>query len=187
LASFQAMVADYQQQVEQARQQQVYADRERWWLKSALLHELAVSGRTAKGAISKKARTKVQKAWPEGGSDDLLEMTMDKACEDFLAGMAPGASEDDAVDLPAQARMLCIRLEFVAGLQSPHEDRNQRMQYQVDRLAESMSGESARLPALAEARDAEKTWLGMYALPESEFKTFGKRVKQALTAIMETH
>ncbi|MCP4044975.1 MAG: hypothetical protein GY732_03180, partial [Gammaproteobacteria bacterium] len=59
----------------------------------------------------------------------------------------------------------------------------QRMKYQVDRLAESMSGESIRKAATEEALDAEKTWLSMYKLPEAEFMTFGRRVKQALTAI----
>ncbi len=60
------------------------------------------------------------------------------------------------------------------------------MKYQVDRLAESMSGVAARQPASEEARDAEIIWLGMYALPESEFKAFGKRIKKALSAIMES-
>lgn len=185
VASFQAMVEDYQKRVKQARQQQVNVDRDRWWLKSALLHELAVSGRTAKGAISKKTRDKVDKTWPEEKSDDDLEVTMDQVCRTILAGEEAGDSSGESEDLLARARLLCIRLEFVAGIQSPAEDRDQRMQYQVDRLAESMSGESARQPAKDEAREAEKAWLGMYALPEPEFKAFGKRVKLALTAIME--
>jgi len=184
VASFQAMVEDYQKRVKQAEQQQVNADRERWWLKSSLLHELTVSGRTAKGAISKKTRDKVDKTWPENSSDDALEVIMDEACRKILAGDEAEVAAD-AEELQAQARLLCIRLEFVGGLQSPDEDRDQRMQYQVDRLAESMSGESVRQPAKDEAHEAEKTWLSMYALPEPEFKAFGKRIKLAMTTIME--
>jgi len=60
------------------------------------------------------------------------------------------------------------------------------MQYQVDRLAHSMAGDTVRQPATDEAREAEITWLGMYALPEPEFKAFGQRIKQALSAIMES-
>ena len=185
LQSFQTMVEDYQQRVKQAELQQVDVDRERRWLKSALLHELTVTGRTTKGALSKKTEGKVTKAWPENSSDESLEKTMDQACADLLAGKATAASEDDNEDLKAQARLLSIQLEFVAGLPSPDEDRDRRMQYQVDRLAESMSGESARQPAFEEAHQAEIIWLGMYALPEPEFKAFGKRIKQALSAIME--
>jgi len=185
VASFQAMVTDYQARVKQNRQKQINADRDRWWLKSALLHELTVSGRTAKGAISKKTRDKVDKTWPDDSSDEGLEVMLDRACRDILTVESAAVVTDDVEDLKSTARLLCIRLEFVAGLQSPDEDRDQRMQYQVDRLAESMSGESARQPAKEEARDSEKIWLGMYALPESEFKTFGKRVQLALTTIME--
>ena len=185
MASFQAMVEDYQRRVKRASQQQVNIDRDRWWLKSALLHELTVSGRTTKGAISKKTRDKVDKTWPEDSSGEELEVTMDSTCRNILTGEEAGVNGDIAEELQAQARLLCIRLEFVAGLSSPEEDRDQRMQYQVDRLAESMSGESARLSAKDEARDAEKAWLGMYSLPEPEFKAFGKRIKLALSEISD--
>ena len=60
------------------------------------------------------------------------------------------------------------------------------MKYQVDRLAESMSGGMTRQPVADEAKDAEKTWLGMYALPEPDFEAFGERIKQALSTIMES-
>ena len=183
LQQFQDMVSEYKKKVEQARQQQVDANRDRRWLKFALLHELAVSGRTTKGAISKKTETKVDKTWPEESSDNPLEVEMDKVCKGILAGNQPDLTEEDVETMLAEARVLCIRLEFIAGLPSPDEDRAQRMKYQVDRLAESMSGGGARQPASEEAHDAEKTWLGMYALPESEFEAFGKRVKLALSTI----
>lgn len=183
--SFQDLLEDYDKQVKQVELQQVQTDRDRWWLKSALLHELAVTGRTKKGAISKKTENKVKKDWPEDSSEEALEMAMDKAREDILAGDAPASAKEDSENLKAQARSLCIQLEFLAGVQSPDEDRNQRMQYQVDRLAESMSGESAQIPAIDEAHDVEKIWLGMYDLPEPDFKTFGERVNLALTTILE--
>ncbi len=62
--TFQDMVAEYQQKVEKVEQQAVETNRERLWLKSALLHELTVSGRTTKGALSKKTETRATKAWP---------------------------------------------------------------------------------------------------------------------------
>jgi len=150
------------------------------------LHELTVTGKTAKGSLSKKTENKVTKTWPADSSDEALEKAMDQACADLLAGKAFDASPDEIEDLKTQARLLSIRLEFVAGLPSPDEDSYQRMQYQVDRLAESMSGESARQPASDEAREAEQVWLGMYALPETDFQVFGKRIKQALSTIMES-
>ena len=56
---------------------------------------------------------------------------------------------------------------------------------QVDRLAESMSGEHQRQPATEEARAAEKAWLGMFVLPAQDFDHFGGRIRQALSAIYE--
>jgi len=185
--SFQDLVAEYEQRVTQAESKLANADRERRWLKSTLLHELAVTGRTAKGALSKKTETKVTKAWPEDDSGDAFEQSMDQACAELLSGKTIEAEESTAAELVAQARMLSIRLEFIAGLPSPEEDRDQRMQYQVDRLADSMSGDSAsRLPASEQASEAENLWLGMYALPEAEFKAFGKRIQTALSAITES-
>jgi len=186
IQSFQEMVTRYQQQLEQAQQLQADSIRDRWWLKSTLLHELTVSGRTAKGSLSKKTETRVKKTWPEDCSDDVFETSMDQACEQILAGNTVRLSEDELEDTLVQARMLSIGLEFIAGLPSPDEDRDLRMKYQVDRLAESMSGDADRQPATDEARVAEKTWLAMYQLPEAEFEAFGKRIKKALLVILES-
>ena len=180
------MITKYEKRIKQSEQQQVKSNRERWWLKSALLHELAISGRTAKGALSKKTETRVTKVWPGDSSDDILESRMDEICKDILAGNESGLTDEEIANKRTQAHALCISLEFLAGLPSPDEDRDQRMKYQVDRLAQSMSGESSRRPASEEALEAEKTWLGLYALPEEDFAAFGKRIKQALSAILET-
>ena len=183
--SFQKMVEEYQGRVEQVQVQQVKTNRERLWLKSAMLHELAVSGRTAKGALSKKTEARVSKAWPGDSSDDALEVHMDRISKDILGGSTTELSEEEVEAMQTQARSLCIGLEFLAGLSSPEEDREQRMKYQVDRLAQSMSGEITRQPANEEALESEKTWLGFYALPESDFAAFGKRVKLALSTVLE--
>jgi hypothetical protein len=185
-ATFQDLLAQYEKGLKKAEQQETENNRDRWWLKSALLHELTVSGRTAKGALSKKTEAKVTAEWPADSSDDTLEVHMDQVCRDILDGNSPEAGEESSEDQHSRARALCIALEFLAGLPSPEEDRDQRMKYQVDRLAESMSGERARQPAVEEALEAEKTWLGLYALPEADFKAFGQRVKKALTTIMDT-
>ena len=183
---FQKLVEDYQQRVEQAQLKQVKTNQQRLWLKSAMLHELTVTGRTAKGALSKKTETRVSKSWPQDSSDDAFETQMDRVSKEILAGSTPELSEDEVETMRTQARALCIGLEFLAGLPSPEEDRERRMKYQVDRLAQSMSGEIARQPANEEALQAEKIWLGFYALSEDDFAALGKRIKQALSSILET-
>jgi len=177
---FQDMLGEYQQKLEQAEQQKHDAEHERLWLKFSLLHELAVSGHTKKGALSKKTEARINKEWPEQSSADKMETGMDDACKVLLEGQKPDL---DVEDMQQRARALCIRLEFLAGLPSPEEDREQRMQYQVDRLAGSMSGEIKRQPVADEASEAEHQWLAMYALPEADFKAFGERIKNALATI----
>jgi hypothetical protein len=186
LNQFQELVQEYGQLLEKNQRRLVESKRERWWLKSGLLHELTVNGRTTKGAISKRAATAANKAWPEESSEDTLETGMDQALKDIIAGNIAGLSEDGIEAIRKQARMLCIRLEFIAGMPSPDEDRDRRMKYQVDRLAESMSGESARQPASVEASETEMAWLKLYELPEADFKAFGQRIKLALAAISES-
>ena len=183
--TFQTLIEEYEGQVNKAEQQQVQVNRDRLWLKSALLHELTVSGRTKKGALSKRTETRVTAAWPKESSDDALEKRMDQTCKELLAGGSSQLSDDEVENMRTQARTLCIALEFLAGTSSPDEDREQRMKYQVDRLAQSMSGEIARLPASEEALQGEKVWLGLYALPETDFGAFGKRIKRALSTILE--
>lgn len=186
LQSFQTMVEEYQKKVEKTISREAESSRQRWWLKADLLHALTANGRTLKGTISKKAETSINKSWPEDSSEGELEASMDQARMDILAGETHASDEDELEQMKAQARLLCIGLEFIAGLPSPDEDRDLRMKYQVDRLAESMSGDGVRQPASEEASDAEQTWLGMYALPDADFKAFGERVKTALTAIYES-
>lgn len=181
--NFQDMLTEYKQRLDDDRQRKLDAERERLWLKFSLLHELAVSGRTAKGAISKKTEARVSKNWPDESSVDKLETSLDKACKDLLESKLTTPTAEELECMLEQARDLSIRLEFLAGLASPDEDRERRMKYQVDRLAGSMSGEVKRQPVAAEANDAEHQWFTMYVLPEADFKTFGKRIKAALSAI----
>ncbi len=183
LQAFQEMVKDYEQRVERVKQQQRHSARERWWLKSELLHKLSATA--SGGSITKSVAAKAEKSWPGDSSDDALEQLMDQHMRDMLDGNGAPAPENDPGGLVMKAQALCIRMEFVAGLPSPEDEREQRMQYQVDRLAESMSGEFTRRPAVDEAREAEKSWLAMYALPEADYSNYGERIKRAITTIIE--
>lgn len=183
LADFQAMLEEFQAREVKAEQKLLDAKHDRLWVKSALLHELAVSGRTASGSLSKKTETRVKKDWPEGTSTGPFETSLDNACESILSGTAVETTAAETSKRLDDARLLSIRLEFLAGLESPANEQAQRMQYQVDRLAQSMSGDVTRQSAEEEARELEKSWLAMYLLPEAEFKSFGARIKKALKKI----
>lgn len=55
--------------------------------------------------------------------------------------------------------MLCIRMEIVAGVESPPEALSTRMAYQVSRLSEAMSGGTPdTTDKLTQAREIERKW-----------------------------
>jgi hypothetical protein len=111
---------------------------------------------------------------------------LDHCFETWLQDPASPIAGDITEALPERARLVCIQLEFLAGLPSPEAEAQLRMQYQVNRLAQSMSGSGERQSARSEARTLENDWLGMYALPEADYSDFGKRIELALDTIMES-
>jgi len=53
---------------------------------------------------------------------------------------------------------LLIRTEFAAGIASPAEDRQRRMDYQISRLSARMRGTAATADAEGEAADLLASW-----------------------------
>lgn len=75
------------------------------------------------------------------------------ALERQMARLAAGSVDADLVANEAALRLLCVRAELVAGLDTPPQDQELRREYQMQRLVASMSrGErvsAADLDALA--------------------------------------
>ena len=65
-----------------------------------------------------------------------------------------------AEDVQSEQELLCIRMEIVAGLESPPEAAQARMAYQVERLARAMSGDKddAEDGGKEEAEAIERAW-----------------------------
>ncbi len=78
--------------------------------------------------------------------------------------LAPAAADQDANI--ESARLLCIRAEILAGLDSPAEAQPLRMQYQVDRLNRELSQgkKDSRTPA-EQFRDIQLEWYCLGPLP----------------------
>ncbi len=183
LQSFQGMLQDYRQGVKKCHRQLQQTERERRRLKSGLLHKIVASDNDVKPTT--KFKTRLSKSWPTESSTDAIEADMDQRFGAWLADDAEALQGHDLKTLTERAQALCIQLEFLAGLPSPESENQQRMQYQVDRLAESMSGGAPRPATSVEASAAEAAWLGMYALPEPAYSMFDQRIKSALNTIEE--
>ncbi|MGY6630678.1 MAG: DUF349 domain-containing protein [Wenzhouxiangella sp.] len=91
---------------------------------------------------------------------------------------------DQAEQRQATARQLVVEMEFVSGQESPAEDSQLRMEYQVARLAERMRGGS-QLPEIdEELLGMQMRWVNCLPLPTDDFAGLDPR-QQAARLVLE--
>jgi hypothetical protein len=182
---FQKTLGLYQDRLDAQERKAESATRDAWWDKADLLHQAESAALT--GKLSEKLKAKLQKAWPDTQSVGELDQLLDQRFESVTGDEPILADEsNDHTEEKEAARKQCICLEFLAGVSSPEEEKDLRMQYQVDRLSESLSGERRRMSAVEEAKMLEAEWLALPCIPDSEYDIFKRRVKSALDSILET-
>jgi hypothetical protein len=91
----------------------------------------------------------------------------------------PEAADADALDT---AREVLVELEFVAGVASPAEDRERRMNYQVSRLSARMRGGSSANPD----RELTELFARWFALPGGLPEDLEQRFASAARAALAT-
>ena len=83
-------------------------------------------------------------------------------------------------------QMLCLRMEILAGVDSPKEFAQARMECQVSRLSQSLSERDkiqTRDRILADAQDIEEQWYLTGLLPLDETERLEARFAHALQAL----
>ena len=81
---------------------------------------------------------------------------------------------------------MCIRLEILAGIDSPPEAREARMAYQVKRLSEAMKGglvEAEPSDKFTELQQLERAWYLSGAVPADAALKLETRFQHAVQAI----
>ena len=81
-----------------------------------------------------------------------------------------------------RAANLCVRLEFLAGMPSPADDRQRRMDYQVTRLAERMAGAEERSDLAEEIEEVLGQWRDL-PMDASAAEPYAARLRKALDAL----
>ena len=76
----------------------------------------------------------------------------------------------------------CIRMEIVAGIESPPEFAQQRMEYQVARLSASLAGSASKADHLHDPRLLQEEWCLIGALPADVEAELDTRFLRALDA-----
>ncbi len=85
--------------------------------------------------------------------DDRLETQIQQR---FTTACAKQTSRDPA--LLERKEILCIRMEILAGIESPPKQHKARMEYQVMRLSEAMSGGEKNIDKQEDAREIQLEW-----------------------------
>lgn len=107
---------------------------------------------------------------------------------DFAAALdarfarVPAASEDTAERDDAPARDLLVEFEFFAGLDTPAEDRQRRMNFQVQRLASRMRDRAAATPE-AELTRLLRAWFAQAPQTAALEDRFARVAKAAIETL----
>lgn len=167
---------------------------------SGLLQELQGLGRRASlcgriealleqegGEMARTAVEDAQREWASLGclssaSLEAVERRFAAACRALLeGGDAQRTLRDDLRGNLEKKQALCLRLEILAGVESPDEFAQDRMRHQVDRLSESLAGGVA-LASVEEARAIEVEWYALGLLPAERQQALESRFQRALAA-----
>jgi len=154
-------LSEAQQQQEDSLAQSKVAKKQQAWI--TLTDKLS--------AISIKAQdtAKAESLYQPEVSDFKLPQGIDKAL--LASKWQAEAAEQSTLEA---LRDGCIGLEIIAGLDSPTEDQQARMAYQVQRLSQGL-GQAGSLQQ--QVSDSVTLWLGLNAN-----ETFQQRYNQALLA-----
>ncbi len=95
--------------------------------------------------------------------------------DDDAAGNIRAALEGNL----ATKRRLCLEIEIAAGIESPPDCREERMQYRVAQLSQSLTGNRQRLEPL----ELERSWYVTGAVPPDEHDGLEERFRRALEAL----
>ncbi|RFF32717.1 DUF349 domain-containing protein [Wenzhouxiangella sediminis] len=143
------------------------------------LDELAASVQSAWQTRLGGSKPELEISAPDGGSDDPIMASL-------LAAARTVADDDVDKDTLARqvadngdrARQVVVEMEFLAGLDSPAEDRQARMNFQVERLAQRMS-ERGESPGLAdELASLRKRWYASFPQPLDQHEDMAKRFRK---------
>jgi exonuclease SbcC len=179
-------VKAFELRLEQERENVLNQERGRWQQKlkqCQLLEAKLVSGKTVATLLKKTVA-----AW-EGQFDTAVDKLMDERLQRINA-----ATEDskksatlfaDQESDTAAASTLAIRLEFLAGLDSPAECSDARMEYQVNRLAQTLGDASSRLPVMEELHEIEMQWYSLGPLSADELESLQQRLELGIADIVK--
>lgn len=124
---------------------------------------------------------------PESGGEDVTEepaATLQARVEQFAdPDQTLEALSTQVEKNGATARQLLIEMEFLAGVDSPEEERQARMDFQVQRLAQRMSERSQAPSAQAERQRLLQAWYASHPHPPELHEALALRFESCQNAL----
>lgn len=115
----------------------------------------------------------------EFASTMTLKPEIETRMKESWISLKAGALNQSKILTESSARQLCIRCEIAAGLESPEQDKDLRMQLQVTRLSEGMSS-SDHLSREEQLTSLLADWFSSVGLSTEEQAPFDLRVQACI-------
>jgi exonuclease SbcC len=112
-----------------------------------------------------------------------MRQRFDAVCQALAGG--PGPAQTLRLSLERnleRKRIWCVCMEIVAGVESPPEQAQLRMEYQVARLSASLAGAATKAEALYDPRQLQERWCLTGALPAGAAAELDARFLRAVQA-----
>ena len=110
--------------------------------------------------------------------ETAIELRFQQACTATLTG-----TQNVSADSLKEKEILCVRLEILAGIDSPPEATSTRLAYQVTRLSAAMSdGERESKNSQDEVEKIEQHWYLSHAVSPEQTRSLEERFKKACEA-----
>ncbi|HSR54428.1 MAG TPA: DUF349 domain-containing protein, partial [Acidobacteriota bacterium] len=156
--------------------------------KAALCAQLESSDRLAGAALQAKLKSAESK-WQElaelSKEDERhMRQRFERACQALREGRPEDWAETSEENL-RQADLLCVRMEMLAGIDSPPESADVRMRYQVSRLSSALVDREKPANPQSEAREIQQALHLLGPLPDKQAEAIQKRFQQALDSFAQ--
>ena len=125
----------------------------------------------------------------EPGESELLQGRFDVAADALRSGAEEREKRRRRLTENVEAkRDLCLRLEVLAGIESPSEYARKRMEFQVSRLSEAFGADRQSQLAVSEddPQELERIWLGLGVLPAVENTALETRIARAWEVLLDS-
>ena len=180
------MEREFQAAVDAKQAELEAAKRRHYRTKRARVRELVGQCQKLESCWFEASASKPSVDWPSDIDGDPVPAELDRRFSEANRETPPDDLATTAQQNLSIAEDLLIRLEFLAGIESPARFQAQRMDYQVKRLSERMSGAEPAAGTEEELAELERRWRSLGPVEPAALTDLNARYNAATEAI-ENH